>query len=99
MLKQKSFSLGIFIFFLISMSGCHDKMYQEHTLNTPTYLSLEELRASVKVCPPQSLQKPGKIYFKDNLIFINEELKGIHIVDNNFVRKGEKVISQDKLGC
>lgn len=64
------------------MYGCHDKMYQEHTLNTPTYMSLEDLRSSVKVSPPQSLQKPGKIYFKDNLIFINEELKGIHIVDN-----------------
>ena len=82
MFKQKSFSIGIFFLFMISLSGCHDKMYEEHTLNTPTYLSLEELRSSVKVSPPQSLQKPGKIYFKDNLIFINEELKGIHIVDN-----------------
>lgn len=82
MFKQKKIFIGIFFFFIIGMSGCHDKMYQEYTLNTPIYMSLEELRSSVKVSPPQSLQKPGKIYFKDNLIFINEGLKGIHIVDN-----------------
>ena len=25
---------------------------------------------------------PGKIYFKEGYIFINEELKGIHVIDN-----------------
>jgi hypothetical protein len=28
------------------------------------------------------LENPGKIYFKDGYIFINEEFKGIHIIDN-----------------
>ena len=29
------------------------------------------------------LKNPGKIYFKDNYIFIVEELKGIHVFDNS----------------
>ncbi|MCD6333398.1 MAG: hypothetical protein J7L89_09005, partial [Bacteroidales bacterium] len=28
------------------------------------------------------LKNPGKLYFKDNYIFIVEEMKGIHIIDN-----------------
>lgn len=82
MFKQKSLSFGIFFFFIIGMFGCHDRMYEKQILNTPKYMSFEALRSSVKVSPPQSLQKPGKIYFKDNLIFINEELKGIHVINN-----------------
>ncbi len=83
MFKRKSLSIGIFFLFIIGITGCNDRMYEEHILNTPKYMSYEDLRSSVKVSPPQSLQKPGKIYFKGNLIFINEELKGIHVIDND----------------
>src|SRR5690606_23338861 len=41
-----------------------------------------ELRSAVKQQTPRSLVNPGKIYFKDGFIFINEELKGIHVIDN-----------------
>lgn len=75
---------ALFILFLIfiGMSGCRDKVFEEQTLNIPVYMTYEELRSAVKVSSPQTLQKPGKIYFKDQLIFVNEELEGIHVINN-----------------
>ncbi len=31
---------------------------------------------------PHTIADPGKIYYKDNFIFINERGQGIHIIDN-----------------
>jgi len=48
----------------------------------PVYKSFDEFRASFKSTPPQVIQQPGKIYFKDNYIFLNEINKGVHIINN-----------------
>jgi len=45
-------------------------------------MSYEDLRNAVKITSATNLVNPGKIYFKDDYIFINDELKGIHIIDN-----------------
>lgn len=45
-------------------------------------MSYANLRTAVKTEPNVDLVNPGKIYFKDNYIFIIEELKGIHVFDN-----------------
>ena len=37
---------------------------------------------AVKTEQNVDLENPGKIYYKDNYIFIVEELKGIHVYDN-----------------
>jgi len=54
----------------------------EYKGNAPVYLTYEELRTSIKEEQNMDLKNPGKIYFKDNYIFIVEELKGIHVFDN-----------------
>ena len=59
-----------------------DKYTEEFTANSPIYMSYEDLRRAVKKSAPRDLDHPGKIYFKDGYIFICEELKGIHIIDN-----------------
>jgi hypothetical protein len=45
-------------------------------------ITLTELRSSVKTSAARTLESPGKIYLKDNFLFINEIKKGIHIIDN-----------------
>lgn len=45
-------------------------------------VTLSELRSGVKTLPAQALENPGKIYVKDNFLFINEVKKGIHVIDN-----------------
>jgi len=67
---------------LATFSSCMDKYTEVFTANSPVYMSYDELRDAVKIASARELENPGKIYFKDGYIFINEELKGIHIIDN-----------------
>ncbi len=64
------------------LMSCKDKIEQVYTVNDPVYLSYNDLRNSFKVAEGQEIIHPGKIYFKDHFIFVNEYQKGIHIVDN-----------------
>jgi hypothetical protein len=78
--------IPIIVFFsLISMIflSCEDTTFREYKGNAPVYLSYEDLRKSIKEEQNVDLKNPGKIYFKDNFIFIIEELKGIHVYDNS----------------
>ncbi len=73
------------LFLLIATLGfhsCMDEYTEVFTANSPVYMSYEDLRSTVKLSVARDLKNPGKIYFKDGYIFINEELKGIHIIDN-----------------
>jgi hypothetical protein len=47
----------------------------------PIYVSAEQIK-QVTTVAPQPLRKPGKIYVKGNYLFINEQGKGIHLIDN-----------------
>jgi hypothetical protein len=62
--------------------SCKDKIEQVYTVNEPVYLSYNDLRNSFKVADGQEIIHPGKIYFKDHFIFVNEYQKGIHVIDN-----------------
>ncbi|QGY45188.1 hypothetical protein GM418_16360 [Maribellus comscasis] len=64
------------------INSCMDEYTEVFTANSPVYMGWDELRTSVKIAESRDLINPGKIYFKDGYIFINEELKGIHIIDN-----------------
>ncbi len=68
--------------FAVLLAGCIDEYTEVFTANSPVYMSYEDLRESVKATSPTDLVNPGKIYFKDGYIFIVEEMKGIHIIDN-----------------
>ncbi len=68
--------------FSLFFFSCEDSTYKEYKGNEPIYLSFEDLRSSVVMEPVVTLKNPGKIYFKDNYIFIVEELQGIHVYDN-----------------
>ena len=69
-------------FFSIIFYSCADTTIREYTGYAPVYLSFKDLRGSVIQEQNVDLKNPGKIYFKDNYIFIVEELKGIHVFDN-----------------
>lgn len=66
----------------IGFNSCKDQYTEVFTANSPIYLSYEDLRSGIKTTPAADLVDPGKIYFKDGYIFVNEEMKGIHIIDN-----------------
>jgi hypothetical protein len=54
-------------------------------------MSYEDLREAVDMTTARDLENPGKIYFKDGYIFINEELKGVHIIDNQNPENPQKI--------
>ena len=79
---QKSITSLLLVLMILGLLSCKDEIFEERTLNVPVYLNYEEFRESVTQGDPRDLEKPGKIYFKDNYIFINEIAKGIHIINN-----------------
>ncbi len=64
------------------ISSCEDRVTEIFTGNSPIYMSYEDLRQSIKQVEARDLDDPGKLYFKDNYIFIVEEMQGLHIIDN-----------------
>ncbi|MEN8201480.1 MAG: hypothetical protein ABFS28_02720 [Bacteroidota bacterium] len=71
----------LIIAFIIVLSSCEDKKLQTYMANVPIYMSYDELRSSFHTKEAEDLVKPGKIYFKDQYMYINEYQKGIHVVD------------------
>ena len=56
----------------------------------PIYMTTSELQ-DIKTELPQPLRKPGKIYVKGNYLFINEQGKGIHLIDNSDQHSPKKI--------
>ena len=82
---MKNFPILICIMTLLAFQSCvKDKCEKEITYikHTPIYKTAEEIRGDVTYDAPQALKNPGKIYFYNNYIFINEQREGIHIIDN-----------------
>lgn len=79
-----TFAKHIILMFMaaIFLQGCCRESNRTYIAQKPVYLSAEELGKSIQSTGPQPLKKPGKIYFKDKYIYINELYEGIHIIDN-----------------
>jgi len=80
-MKQKPYIYQLLMFLLIITSACTDKVFETFTANAPVYLSYTDLRSAVKMTTAREMNNPGKIYFKDQYIFINEKMKGVHVYD------------------
>jgi hypothetical protein len=80
-MKQTKYIFSALVILLAFASACTDKVFETFTANAPVYLSYTELRSAVKMTSAREMNNPGKIYFKDNFIFINEKMKGVHVYD------------------
>jgi len=69
------------VLLLAFASACTDQVFETFTANAPVYLSYTELRSAVKMTTSREMNNPGKIYFKDQYIFINEKMEGVHVFD------------------
>ncbi len=92
---------SIFTLFLLTLAvtSCRDQFTEVFTANSPLYMSYEEFRAAVKTTTPRDLENPGKIYFKDNFIFVVEELKGFHVIDVSNPASPQKMAFVEVPGC
>jgi len=80
-MKQTRYIFSALVFILAFASACTDKVFETFTANAPVYMSYTDLRSAVKMTTAREMNNPGKIYFKDNFIFINEKMKGVHVYD------------------
>ena len=80
-MKQTKHIFSVLVLLLAFSSACTDKVFETFNANSPIYMSYSDLRSAVKMNTAQKLNNPGKIYFKDNFIFINEKMRGIHVFD------------------
>ncbi len=74
--------LTALIFFSIIFYSCEEGTIREYKGYAPVYMTYKDLRAAITTEQNVDLKNPGKIYFKDNYIFIVDEFKGIHVFDN-----------------
>ena len=70
---------------ILSLFSCKDSslVYRKYTANVPQYMSYNDMRKPVKSTAAYAIQTAGKIYIKDNYLFVNEKYKGIHVFDNS----------------
>lgn len=80
-MKQNHYIFQVMMMLIVFASSCTDKVYETFTANSPVYLSYTDLRSAVKMTATRELNNPGKIYFKDQYLFINEKMKGVHVYD------------------
>ncbi len=82
------------------ITGCMDKTVERitYTANVPVYMPFGEFRNSFRKSEPVEINKPGKIYFKDNYLFVNEYGKGIHVIDNSDPANPEQVAFYEIMG-
>jgi len=69
----------------VLFSNCSDKCVVTNTYvyYEPVYTTSAEIKAAIKFNAAQPISDAGKIYFKDDILFINEIGDGIHIIDNH----------------
>lgn len=69
---------------LFLFPSCEDECKQEHTYYNaiPIVKPIAEIRKETALTAPRALKHPGKIYFYQDYILINEVNEGLHIVDN-----------------
>lgn len=62
-----------------------------YNVAVPIVKPIEEFRAMVKVSEPRVITEAGKIYTYGNYVFINDDQKGVHIIDNTDHRNPVKI--------
>ncbi|MBO9728694.1 MAG: hypothetical protein J7623_08660 [Chitinophaga sp.] len=58
---------------------------------TPKIMAMKDYLATLKSEAPRTIQTTGKIYVKDNYIFVSDPNEGIHIIDNNHPAAPENI--------
>ncbi len=48
----------------------------------PIFMMRADMESNIKLKGPQTILEPGKIYLKDQWIYIIEKFRGIHVIDN-----------------
>jgi hypothetical protein len=84
-MKKTAFPLLLVLFFIsLLFKACSNKDEEIYVYeaNVPVYMDFATFRGAFRADDPKEIKQAGKIYFKDNYLFINEVNEGIHVIDN-----------------
>ncbi len=78
-------SVLAFLVIALTQSACTDKCTETRTFRqfTQVQLTVSQVRQNVGNETARAMRSPGKIYTKDNFIYINEVKEGVHVIDNS----------------
>ncbi|MFT4015820.1 MAG: hypothetical protein QM668_02555 [Agriterribacter sp.] len=84
------------VLLLIIFSGCSKdnaakKQTYTYTITTPVLKSRAEIFAALNGSISEPVKTAGKLYIKEQYIYLNEVEKGIHIIDNSNPSKPKQV--------
>ena len=99
-MKNLLFRTITLVILAAAFQSCKDNTFERVTYeaNVPVYMSFSDFRTSFAKSEPQEITTPGKIYFKDNYLFVNEYGKGIHVIDNSDPADPKKIAFYKILG-
>ncbi|MEQ9425231.1 MAG: hypothetical protein RJQ09_12480 [Cyclobacteriaceae bacterium] len=78
---------------LLLTSSCTDtcEVTRSYVNYEPIYTTTQEIRDGVEYLPPKEISNPGRLYFKDGYMYINEVGEGIHVIDNRVPTSPQKL--------
>ena len=98
---MKKFIKASVLFFIVAFATTSCDKTSElitYDANVPIYMSFAEFRSSFKKSEADDISHPGKMYFKDGYLFVNEYMKGIHVIDNSNPSAPQKVAFYEIMG-
>ena len=65
--------------------------YEIVNVASPEYMSLTAFRNSVEIKSPVPVVESGKIYVYNEMVFVNDNDRGVHVIDNSNPKNPEKI--------
>jgi hypothetical protein len=79
---MKRFFAGCMMLAALALSGClKDYTVRQVTYYKPLFKTTAEVRADIKSGDAEVLAYPGKLVYKDGFVYLNELMKGVHVID------------------
>ena len=87
--------------FLVSLviACTKDTVTQHYTFYRPVYKTRDAVLAEIKNSVAQPIQRPGKLVWMDNYVFVNDMDRGIHILDISNPNQIKKISYISIPGC
>ncbi|WP_299759653.1 hypothetical protein [uncultured Pontibacter sp.] len=95
--RVKTFLLLLMLPLLCSCPGSVDPL--PDSAYSPILMSRQQLEASILKTEPRTISNAGKIYLYGNHILVNEQYKGVHIIDNQNPKAPVNVAFIQVPGC
>lgn len=74
--------IAFLLFSLVLLAAC-DKTTNKYYMCEPVYTDTVTFRTPAQFEAPRSIKKDGRIYFKDDYLFVVEPNEGIHFINNS----------------